>query len=71
MRALVSLILFAAAVILARKLLEERGRGAAQAYASDGPTRDELYEEAKRLDVPGRSSMTKEELRRAVAERTS
>jgi hypothetical protein len=32
----------------------------------DGPTRDELYEKAKEQDVPGRSSMTKEELRDAV-----
>jgi hypothetical protein len=31
-----------------------------------GRTRDQLYEEAKRLDVEGRSSMDKEQLRRAV-----
>lgn len=34
----------------------------------DGATRDELYEKAKEADVPGRSSMTKDELARAVGE---
>jgi hypothetical protein len=32
----------------------------------DEPTRDELYEEAKRLDISGRSKMNKSELKRAV-----
>jgi len=31
-----------------------------------GATRDQLYEEARRQDVPGRSSMTKDELAEAV-----
>ncbi|MBJ7329153.1 MAG: plasmid stabilization protein [Solirubrobacteraceae bacterium] len=31
-----------------------------------GRTRDQLYAEAKKFDVPGRSSMNKEELRKAV-----
>jgi hypothetical protein len=31
-----------------------------------GRTRDQLYEEARRLDVDGRSTMNKEQLRRAV-----
>ena len=31
-----------------------------------GRTRDQLYEEAKRMNVKGRSSMNKEQLRRAV-----
>lgn len=31
-----------------------------------GRTRDQLYAEAKKLDVPGRSSMKKDELRKAV-----
>jgi hypothetical protein len=31
-----------------------------------GRTRDQLYEEARRLDVDGRSKMNKEQLRRAV-----
>jgi len=34
--------------------------------SSDGPTRDELYEQAKRLGIPGRSKMTKAELQQAV-----
>lgn len=36
---------------------------------TDGPkgrTRDQLYHEASRLDIPGRSKMTKDELRRAI-----
>ena len=33
---------------------------------SDEPTRDELYEEAKRLGIEGRSKMNKKELARAV-----
>jgi hemerythrin-like domain-containing protein len=36
--------------------------------ASGGKTRDELYEEARKLGVEGRSSMNKEELGRHVAE---
>ena len=31
-----------------------------------GRTRDQLYEEAKRMNVKGRSSMNKEQLRKAV-----
>ena len=31
-----------------------------------GRTRDQLYAEAKKLNVPGRSSMNKEQLRKAV-----
>ena len=34
-----------------------------------GSTRAELYERARRLKVPGRSSMSKEELARAIARR--
>ena len=37
-----------------------------KAAASTGPTRDELYEEAKKLDIAGRSSMTKAQLQRAI-----
>lgn len=32
-------------------------------------TKRELYEEAKRLDVPGHSQMTKAELERVISER--
>lgn len=38
-------------------------------HASAEPTRDELYREATRLNVPGRSRMTKDELRDAVGRR--
>jgi hypothetical protein len=33
----------------------------------DAPTRKELEEQARRLDIPGRSKMGKAELKRAVA----
>lgn len=36
-----------------------------------GRTRDQLYEEAKRLGVDGRSKMSKEQLRRAVDRKTA
>ena len=36
-----------------------------------GRTRDQLYEEAKRLGVKGRSSMNKDQLQRAVAGKKS
>ncbi|HYI62876.1 MAG TPA: hemerythrin domain-containing protein [Acidimicrobiales bacterium] len=36
--------------------------------AGDDQTRDELYEKAQEADVPGRSTMTKQELQEAVAE---
>jgi plasmid stabilization system protein ParE len=34
-----------------------------------GRTRDQLYEEAKRMGIEGRSKMTKEQLQRAVDQR--
>jgi Protein of unknown function (DUF2795) len=37
-----------------------------QRRGSDRPTREELYAEAKRLDIEGRSKMNKAELERAV-----
>lgn len=40
----------------------------ASGSGSDEPTRDELYEQAKQLDVAGRSSMTKDELAEAVGD---
>ena len=33
---------------------------------SSGPTRDELYAEARRLEIEGRSKMNKQELKQAV-----
>lgn len=42
--------------------------GSSVGSSGDEPTKQELYEEAKRQDVPGRSKMTKDELARAVEE---
>jgi Family of unknown function (DUF6496) len=39
----------------------------ASGRASDGKTRAELYDEAKRRDIPNRSKMSKAELERALA----
>jgi len=50
--------------------LPERQREKPSSRRGDGePTRDELYQEAKRLDVQGRSKMNKKELARAVERR--
>jgi hypothetical protein len=38
---------------------------------SKGRTRDQLYEEAKQLNVEGRSSMNKDQLERAVDRKKS
>jgi len=44
-----------------------KGGSRPAAGADDEATRDELYEQAKEADIPGRSSMSKDELRRALA----
>ncbi len=38
----------------------------AKKKAAAGPTRDELYETAQKLDIAGRSSMSKAQLERAI-----
>src|SRR5699024_11105222 len=43
----------------------ERVRGDGR-RSGDGATRDELYEQAKEADVPGRSTMTKDDLAEAL-----
>ena len=43
------------------------GKEAAAVRRGDEPTRKELEEEARRLDISGRSKMGKAELKRAVA----
>lgn len=43
------------------------GQEAAAVRRGDSPTRRELEAEARRLDIPGRSKMGKDELKRAVA----
>lgn len=48
-----------------RKSASERG-GERSGSGSQGPTKDQLYEEAKKKNVEGRSSMNKQELRRAL-----
>ncbi|ATG51433.1 plasmid stabilization protein [Brachybacterium vulturis] len=45
-------------------------RGGRRSHSgAEGRTKEQLYEDAKRQDVEGRSSMTKEELREAVEDR--
>ncbi|MBB3911760.1 hypothetical protein GGQ81_002394 [Sphingomonas desiccabilis] len=48
---------------LAQIKRRERGGGNG---GSDGPTKAELYEKAKKQDVPGRSKMSKAQLEKAV-----
>ncbi|MBV9773082.1 MAG: plasmid stabilization protein [Gemmatimonadetes bacterium] len=45
---------------------EQRGSQARSGGSRDAPTRDELYQQARKLGIEGRSKMDKEELRRAV-----
>jgi cation transport regulator ChaB len=49
---------------------DEKRRGEGETFGGVdvyGNTKQELYERARRLDVPGRSRMSKEELARAIA----
>jgi hypothetical protein len=43
------------------------GKEASAVRRGDAPTRQELYDEARKLDIPGRSRMGKAELKRAVS----
>ena len=45
---------------------EAEGRRGKRGSADNGKTRDELYAEARRKDIPGRSKMNKAELERAL-----
>ena len=45
-----------------RKAARHRARGG----SASGPTRKELYEQARRRNIPGRSKMSKSELERAL-----
>jgi hypothetical protein len=61
-----------AAVGVAKKLLENgkrkqrRGSRSGASKAEDSRTKEQLYDEAKRLDIEGRSNMTKAQLERAI-----
>lgn len=48
-----------------RKSASERG-GERSHSGAQGPTRDQLYEEAKKKNIEGRSSMNKQQLRQAL-----
>jgi hypothetical protein len=51
---------------LKRTEQRERRGGTGRARAEGNPSRSELYERAKRADIPGRSKMNKAELQRAL-----
>ena len=52
---------------LSREDISSSRRGGLRSHGGPkGRTRDQLYEEAKRMRIKGRSSMSKEELRKAV-----
>lgn len=48
-----------------KKSAYQRG-GERSHRGAQGPTKDQLYEEAKKKNIDGRSSMNKEELRKAL-----
>jgi len=52
--------------IAARTVNKERARAGETKRPSGGPTKAELYDEAKRRGVAGRSTMDKAQLARAV-----
>jgi len=43
-----------------------RSRSSSRSRSGDEPTREELYAQAKKLGIEGRSKMDKDELKRAV-----
>ena len=55
-----------------KKTTAQKRRGEGETYGgvdAEGNTRDELYERAKKLDIPGRSKMSKRELAQAIAKK--
>lgn len=50
---------------VAKKTAKHRSTG--KSSSSNGPTKAELYEKAKKQDVPGRSKMSKAQLEKAVS----
>lgn len=55
------------ATLLMSMAVDTPSAGGAGASSSSELTRDELYAEARELGIPGRSEMTKEQLRAAIA----
>jgi hypothetical protein len=56
--------------IAARTVNKERARaGEARESSPKGRTKDQLYNEAKRMNISGRSRMNKQQLQRAVDRR--
>jgi hypothetical protein len=56
---------------LSRRDISSGRRGGLRSHSGpEGRTRDQLYEEAKDRNIPGRSRMTKAQLQRAVSRRT-
>lgn len=56
---------------LSRRDISSGRRGGLRSHRGPGGrTREQLYEEAKDLDIPGRSRMNKAQLQRAVNRRT-
>jgi DNA end-binding protein Ku len=60
-------VVMAAAVAVLRRAHAERVERVVSERPLDTLTRDKLYELARELDIPGRSRMTKPELRAAVS----
>lgn len=55
---------------LSRKDMSSSRRGGQRSHkGSGGPTKDQLYEEAKKRNIHGRSTMTKAELQKALGSR--
>jgi plasmid stabilization system protein ParE len=55
---------------LSRKDMSSSRRGGQRSHkGSGGPTKDQLYEEAKKRNIHGRSTMTKAELQKALDRR--
>lgn len=56
---------------LSRRDISSGRRGGLRSHSGPGGrTRDQLYEEAKDMNIPGRSRMTKAQLQRAVNHRS-
>jgi hypothetical protein len=49
---------------------EAKGSSSRSSSGNDGKTKEQLYNQAKRLGVEGRSKMTKQQLQRAVSSRS-